>query len=115
MATYPSTVPNFGVNVQNSRQQPIEDLVIDTWPNGSARGRSYFTTGRYSWELYHGTMADADRATLKTFYDTNRLITFSFVSPWDGVTYTNVIFAAPPEYIRLPGLYWDVKVKLRQI
>lgn len=111
MATY----PNFPVNLIQSRQQPIEDLAIDVWPNGSARGRSYYTTGRYAWELYHGVLADADKVTLKAFYDANRLLSnISYVSPWDSVTYTGVMFAAPPEYIRLPGPYWDVKVKLRQ-
>jgi hypothetical protein len=98
-----------------SKQQPIEDLVVDVWPNGAARGRSYFTSGRYAWDLVHGVISDADRQTLQTFYVANRLLMFDYVSPWDGVTYHNVGFVKPPEYVRLPGLWWTVKTSLRQM
>lgn len=109
------TYPSFAIDTKGSKQQPIEDLVVDQWPNGNSRGRSFFTTGKYGWVILHGVLADADRVTLKAFYDANRLLTFDFVSPWDGVTYHNVGFTKPPDYERLPGLYWNVKLELRQM
>lgn len=114
MATYPSTVPNFGVDPKGSAQMPIDDLQVDVWPNGRSRGRSYYPVGKYQWTLVHSIVADADKVTLKTFYDTNKLITFDFISPWDGVTYHNVIFGGPVKYERLPGPYWAITVLLRQ-
>lgn len=110
-----TTYPAFGVDAKKSSQQPVEDLVVDQWPNGASRGRSYFTPGRYKWTLVHDVLADADRATLKAFYDTNRLLLFDYVSPWDGVTYHNVGFVTPIDFgERLPGLFWNPKVQLRQ-
>lgn len=110
--------PSFGFDPGRSRQQPVDDLVVDQWPNGSSRGRSYFTPGKMEWTLYHDLLSDANRATLKAFYDANKLLpAFDFVSPWDGVTYHNVGFIPPPpEYIPLKSssLFWDVKVFLRQ-
>lgn len=111
---YPNTQPAFGVDVKRSTQQPVDDLAVDEWPGGSVRGRSYITVGRYKWVLVHSPLADADKVTLKTFYDTNKLLTFDFISPWDGVTYHNVIFTGVPKYERLPGPYWTVTVPLRQ-
>lgn len=114
-ASYPNTQPNFGVDIpKGSVQLPVEDLVVDQWPNGNIRGRSYFATGKYKWTLIHTPLADADKVTLKTFYDTNKLLTFDFVSPFDAVTYHNVIFAAPPDYKRLAGPNWIVTVQLQQ-
>lgn len=108
--------PNFPITTKGSDQTPVDDLQVDEWPNGSIRARSFFSTGRYKWTLLHGVLADADRATLKAFYDANRLRTdISFTSPWDGVVYNNVMFTAPPKYERLPGAYWNVTVALRQI
>lgn len=111
-----TTYPAFVIDAKNSSQRPNEDLVVDQWPNGNSRGRSYFITGKYVWQLYHGVLADANRATLKAFYDTNRLLLFDYVSHWDAVTYHNVGFIAVPDYItRTEGTaFWDVKVQLRQ-
>lgn len=110
---YPAlSIPS--INTKGSKQLPVDDLVVDQWPNGSSRGRSYFTVGLKAWELLHGVIPDADRVTLETFYNTNKLILFDFVSPWDGVTYHNVGFVMVPDYERLPGLLWNVKTKLRQ-
>lgn len=114
MATYPSTQPNFGAYLPGSAQQPVDDLVIDGWPNGNVRGRAYVSVGKYKWVILHRPLADADKVTLKTFYDTNRLLTFDFVSPFDGVTYHNVIFTATPKFDRLAGAYWAVTVEMRQ-
>jgi len=112
MATY----PNLPILNKESEQQPVDAISVDEWPNGSARGRSYVTPGRYRWTIVHDKLSDADRATLKAFYDANRLrIDISFVSPWDGVTYTNCMFVDAPHYKRLDGPLYDVTVKLRQI
>ena len=66
--------PSLDTDTKDSKQQPIEDLVVDQWPNGNSRGRSYFTTGKYAWDLKHGVLSDANRITLKAFYDANRLL-----------------------------------------
>ncbi len=112
-----ATYPSLAANPSGSFQKPVEDLVTDQWPNGNTRGRSYYTAGKYEWQLLHDILSDANRATLKAFYDANRLLTFDYVSPWDGITYHNVGFLAPIEYKGRDSstLYWDVTVKLRQM
>lgn len=112
MASYPT----FAISTKGSDQSPVDDLQVDEWPNGSIRARSYYSVGRWKWTLLHGVLSDANKVTLKTFYDTNRLRTdISFLSPWDNVTYNNVMFTAPPKYERLPGGFWNVTVTLRQV
>jgi hypothetical protein len=93
--------PNFATDTKGSKQQPIEDLVVDVWPNGSARGRSYFTVA--------GSIgAEARRSLRCRSRDAQGVLrreqaaAFDFVSPWDGVTYHNVGFVVPPDYERAP-------------
>lgn len=110
MAAYPTA----GIDIQGSSQDPIDDLQLDTWPDGSSRGRSYFTLGRFAWTLVH-IITDAEKATLDAFYAANRLANdISIVSPFDGVTYTSVIFAGPRKQERLvANSLWKMTMKLR--
>jgi hypothetical protein len=112
MATY----PNLPIRNKDSEQQPVDAITVDEWPNGSARARSYIAPGRYRWTLVHDLLSEANKATLKAFYDANRLRTdISFVSPWDGLTYNNCMIVGLPDYKRLDGPLYDVTVKLRQV
>jgi hypothetical protein len=111
MATY----PNLPIDVEGSEQVPIDAIDVDEWPNGNARGRSYVTVGRYRWTLKH-IVAEADRATIKAFYDSNRLrVDVSYVSSFDGATYNNILITSPPEYKPMPGGNWTVTVAMRQV
>jgi hypothetical protein len=111
MATY----PNLPIDVEGSDQSPVDAIDIDKWPNGGLRGRSYITTGRRRWILKH-IVNDTDRATIKAFYDTNRLrVDVSYVSAFDGATYNNILITAPPDYKPMPGGNWTVIVAMRQV
>lgn len=111
MAAYPTK----GIDVAGSMQDPVDDLVIDEWPDGSARGRSYVTPGRFKWTLVH-ILTDADKATLDAFYAANRLAQdISFASPFDGVNYTGLIFTGKIKQDRIvPSALWKVTTYLRK-
>jgi hypothetical protein len=112
VAAYPTT----GIDISGSVQDPIDDLSVDEWPDGSARGRSYVALGRFKWILVH-TFADSDKAILDAFYAANRLAQdISFSSPFDGVNYTGCIFTAKMKQDRLvPNAVWKVTAYLRKL
>lgn len=110
MALYPA----LKVDVSKSIQEPIDDLKIDEWPNGGARGRSYVTGNRKRWTLVHPQVSDADYATWDAFYTANKLADdVSFASPWDSTTYTGIIFDGVPKRDH-DDAGWILTVRLRQ-
>ena len=109
MATYPTLVTSLG-----SEQQPVDDLTFDVWPNGSVRAQSFFTGSRTEWKLVHRLITSAQLTTLKNFYAANKTIVFDYLSPFDSVTYTNVVFISRLEVQKEAGDYWTVTVQIRQ-
>lgn len=109
-----ATFPTLPWQRDGSEFQKIDDLVTDEWPNGGARGRSFFQGTRYRWtaDLYY--LTSAQKTTLESFYASNKLITFDLVNPYDGATYNNVIFDGPVIVTPAPsGPYWNCIVKMR--
>lgn len=111
MASYPA----IEIDQKSSSQDPVRMLEVDEWPNGSIRGRDYSTTGMWKWKVFHLERSDAEKATLKAFYEANALHSdVSFASPWDGVTYSNIMFTSAPKYEQSNGL-WNVSIEMRQV
>ena len=107
MAAYPSYNQVLG-----SLQNVLDDRVLDQDVNGAVHIRSFFPS-RISQFMVKHYLTPAQLATLLAFYDTNRLLTFTFVWYVDNVTYT-CVFGAPPKFVpNDPGLY-DVVVDLRE-
>lgn len=106
MATYPrfstladsSCTPNGGQEASRAT-------------NGTLRLRRYWPTTKREFDVRH-VLTDAERATLQTFYEAERDANVSYVSPWDGVTYT-VRFVAAPVYQRR-GRYHEARVLLAE-
>lgn len=108
------TFPSLPWQRDGSTFEPVDDLNIDEWPNGGARGRSFVQGTRYRWtvSLYYLTTAEKD--TLMAFYAANKLLPFDLVNKYDGLTYNNVIFAAAVVPSAAPaGPYWNCTVQMR--
>ena len=108
MAAYPL------VNVlrRGSTEEWIDDLVADRTVNGSVKVRALYSVKKRRFILRHLLNA-AERATLQTFYNTNRLLTITLVWPVDGITYTCVFAKAP--HLSHGSVLSDVDVELLEI
>jgi hypothetical protein len=104
MATYPTFV--CGTNV-DSMETTLDDVQIDRASNGVPRLRAYYTAPKKAFTLVHAYASAAEKSNLLTFYNTNRLITFSLVWAGDGATYT-CYFSAAPLTTPLPGQRWEI-------
>ena len=108
MANYPS----FGQ--LDSSQETIQDgLLISRASNGAARGRSLYAAKKRGFTVAHNLSA-ADKATLETFYDTNKALSVTFVWAGDSVSRT-CIFPSPPKFTPLAGPRWEAEVALEEV
>lgn len=82
MATYPTLPTRSG-----SDPKPATKIDIDRAEDGTARARSY-GSDKVEIPLTHPFLTASEKATLASFYSTNRLIEFDYVSISDGSTYT---------------------------
>ena len=103
MAAYPTLPQQIG-----STEAWADDLVPDRSVSGGVKVRAFYTGVKRKFTVKHWLNA-TDLATLKTFYTTNRLLTFTFVWAGDGQTYT-CVFGAPPTYSVATPLNTDVTV-----
>jgi len=107
MAAYPtlnaqrssSTVRNGGQDAQRAT-------------NGTLKMRRLYSTEKMDFTVDHW-LTDAQKSTLESFYQTNRDLDVSLTWAEDAVTYT-VRFAAPPQYLRMPG-WWQARVRLQEV
>jgi hypothetical protein len=115
MAAYPSYPQLYG-----SVEEWVDDLVADRSVSGGVKVRAMFTSRKRRFRLRHNLTAaevytsyggSASNA-LKTFYDTNRLLTVTFTWAGDSVAYT-CLFAGAPR-ITFNGPRADVEVELLQ-
>lgn len=111
MAAYPS----IEIDQKGSSQERVRVLQVDEWPNGSIRGRDFTAGLMWKWKLFHLERSDAEKATLATFYEANALAgDISFLSPWDGVNYANIMLTSVPKYEQSNGL-WNVSIEMRMM
>jgi len=108
MAAYPLT----NVLRKGSQEEWLDDLVADRTVNGAVKVRALYSGKKRRFILHH-LLNSTERATLQTFYDTNRLLTITMTWPVDNVTYT-CVFAKPP-HLSHGSVLSDVDVELLQI
>lgn len=77
--------------------------------NGALKRRRLYSADKTEFSVVH-LLSSAEMAALESFYQANRLTTFTFLWPLDGQTYT-VGFMAAPKYSRAPnGFRADVRL-----
>lgn len=111
MANYPtsSAMPQ----VLGSSEEWLDDLTVDQAVGGGARVRAMYPAKKRRFIVKHWCSA-ADRATLQTFYDTNRLLTFTFTWAVDAANYT-VLFEVAPKFTNTNSpIQSDCEVRLRE-
>ena len=108
MATYPTFVTAPGSDLE-----PIQSVEIDRAEDGTARGRSYYTSDKHIGKVVHPWMTAAEKATLDAFYTTNRLLAFDYTSLGDNVS-RSMLFAGAPKYKREVGEFWTATVPMEQ-
>ena len=117
MAYYPghpsdSTAGKFGQDI--SSVESIQDsILVDYATNGKLRQRGFYNTPPKSYSIVH-TLNSADKATLITFYLTNRFLTFNFYYKPDASTHTSCMFTAPPTIAAIGGDFWTVTTYLSE-
>jgi hypothetical protein len=109
MATYPDLPTARG-----SDPEPINTLDIDRAEDGTGRGRSYYAADKVKITVEHPLITAAQKTTLAAFYTSNRLVTFTYLSPSDSVSRT-MLFAAPPAYVNRPGGRFDATVEMEEV
>lgn len=108
MATYPGLPTQRG-----SDPEPLTKTNIDRAEDGTARGRNY-GDDKVSITVKHPGITEAQRDTLFTFYDDNRIVEFDYESPSDGQT-RRMLFVARPKSENKPGNRFDVIVLMEQV
>lgn len=109
MAIYPTTLK---IGAESAMEQ-LDDLVLDRAVNGAARVRAYYTGRKRTFTVVHPAVALADRDSLLSFYDTNRLLPVSLV--WiDGTTYT-CVFVKAPLTVPVVGGVWNLESRLAEV
>lgn len=111
MAAYPTFTYNPS---QSSEETILDDLQLDRASNGTPKVRAMYTAPKKMFTVVHEALTAAERSTLMTFYNTNRLLQVTFLWKADNVTYT-CIFTGPPKSQIEPGLRWTVTTQLAQV
>jgi hypothetical protein len=96
MATYPTLKTAYG-----SDPKPFKSIEVDRAEDGTARARSY-GSDKVQINVKHEWLESGDLATLKAFYTANRLLSFDYTSPADGVARV-CVFSSPIAYEIQPG------------
>jgi hypothetical protein len=108
-----ASYPTLGGGIrQGSQEIWDDDLLSDRSVNGSVRARAFFASKKRRFLVKHLLNA-TDRATLETFYDTNRALVLTFTWPPSGVVYS-CVFARAPRFNHGRTLT-DVEVELLQV
>lgn len=94
--------PALKISMRESDVELVNDLEIDEWPNGSARGRAYADAARYRWVLIHPALTETEKGTLEAYWLANKTLPFDFVDRFvsPSVTRNNVMFTERPVFKR---------------
>lgn len=107
MANY----PDFGQLV-GSEATPQSGIRVDRASNGDVRSQILYTADRKIFKVVH-RLDSTDKATLDSFYSTNKALEITFTWKADGLNY-NCIFMDAPKYTPISGGYFDVTVMLAE-
>lgn len=106
MAAYPSLL-----TLRDSTEERDAGVVPARATNGALRVRVMYPADKRAFEVRH-LLTSAERTTLETFYQAERLNDVTYTWPADGAAYT-VRFVAAPQY-RRTGDRWEATVRLME-
>jgi len=109
MADYPSTLKIS----KRSTAEPTSGIITDRGTDGTLRGR-VLHSDKLNFNVIHFHLSSSEVTTLKTFYTTNKALSFNFTWPVDGETYT-CIFLDKPQWGVLAGTARTAVVKLGEV
>jgi hypothetical protein len=95
-----------------------EDPAIrSTFENGTEQTRARFTRTRTTWTLHWPAMSNADRDTLRTFWDTvhGGSDAFDFIDPYDSGVTVEARFAGPIKETWRDGDHWEIEITVKEI
>lgn len=107
MATYPAFF-----TLADSTARPENGIEPERASNGLLKLRRLWPDDKTSFDIGH-VLTAAEKATLDSFYATNKSLDVTYRWPGDGGTYT-VRFVAPPLYTPR-GRRFEVRVRLQQV
>jgi hypothetical protein len=107
VAAYPSLAQWTG-----SKDEWTDDIVLDRAVSGGVKARAFFTAKKRRFTLKHRLTA-ADRTTLETFYNANRLLAVTLTWAGDGNNYT-CLFEQPPRFEYIGSGLSDAEVSLAE-
>lgn len=81
--------------------------------NGALKMRRLFTTEKTDFTLDYW-ITSAQKTALENFYSSYKDVSNTIVWAADGATYT-VLFVAPPQYVWMPGGWWQARVRLMEV
>lgn len=92
-----STYPRF-FTLSDSTQVAASGVEPLRATNGALKVRRMWSGDKKTFELGH-LLTATEKETLDAFYAAEKDADVSYISPWDGTTYT-VRFVAPPQYVK---------------
>lgn len=109
MAAYPS-----GLAICLDSSFVTQDgICIARASNGDVRGQILYTADRKDFTLVHKAIDATDKATLDTFYTTNKALEFTMT--WiDSVEYNCIFVPRPIKYTLLGGSRYTAQVSMVQ-
>ena len=116
MPTFPNLTRKGGK--RGYSETPNKDAAkIASKASGLPSVNKLFTFDGPTWKYTLSLVADADKITLMTFYNTYKEVPFDWLNPQDGNTY-EVVFAKPPA-CKIKGsdgtdVYWDIQLAVTQ-
>lgn len=97
MADYPS------VDIEwDSARIPDSGVQLDVADDGAVRGRDTYTATLYTINAVHRYVTQAERDSIMSHYASHKTVTFNFLYPVDGATYT-VNYVNEPVVTEMPG------------
>lgn len=116
MANYNTDLSFGNKHWLGSKVTPRTGVVERVATNGTVRVRSLQSGVKYDYTVVHGSLSKANVDAFKTFYATNRLLSFFFTALEDNVQRT-VMFAANPYEVtpKDDNVNWELRVNLREI
>jgi hypothetical protein len=110
MAVYPS----FS-QMTSSKEVQLMGREIDRATNGAPRARSFYSAPKKVFNIVHGTLTSAEKATLESFFAANALTTFNFVWAGDGNSYSVIFGNQDLQFAPAFNVKWAVNVQLLQV
>lgn len=113
MADFPSTL----VQGRESREIWIDPVLVSRARGGGFKGRLLQSAKKRGFEVVLPRLTAAQKATLESFYDANRALTFNFA--WNDAPSTVYVVAFATRdgltFTRSMPLHWDATVLLEEV